>query len=114
MAFLFEHVQNFVRCCIEPHIVAVKRHIDSLHIKCFGDIKNKTLKSDIIPWDTSPLNTVFKGCIICYTGEVNSDGNPVVNGIPNTNWHICNGEANTSNLASLFNTEMNFVYLQRL
>jgi hypothetical protein len=114
MGFSFEHVQNFVRCCIEPHIVAVKRHIDSLHLKCFGSLNSDKLKVDIVPWFETPLDTVVKGAIICFAGEINSNGNPIINGVPDTKWRVCDGTNNTPNLTTLFNSTLNIVYIQHL
>jgi hypothetical protein len=45
---------------------------------------------------------VPKGAIIMWSGTINGDGNPVVDGTPDTNWQICDGTGGTPNLSGRF------------
>jgi len=45
---------------------------------------------------------VPKGAIIMWSGTINANGNPVVNGTPDTDWHICDGTGSTPDLQDRF------------
>jgi hypothetical protein len=45
---------------------------------------------------------VPKGAIIMWGGTIDENGNPVVDGIPDTDWHICDGTGGTPDLQDRF------------
>jgi microcystin-dependent protein len=42
------------------------------------------------------------GAIIMWSGTIDGNGNPVIGGIPDTNWHICDGTELTPDLRDRF------------
>ena len=45
---------------------------------------------------------VPKGSIIMWSGSVDVNGNPLVGGVPDTNWYVCNGNNGTPDLRDRF------------
>lgn len=45
---------------------------------------------------------VPKGGIIMWSGAIDGNGNPIINGIPDTGWHICDGTNGTPDLRDRF------------
>ena len=43
-----------------------------------------------------------KGSILMWSGAIDGNGNPVIDGEPDTNWHICDGTDGTPDLADRF------------
>ncbi|MFC1991133.1 hypothetical protein ACFLVC_00105 [Chloroflexota bacterium] len=42
------------------------------------------------------------GAIIMWSGTIDANGNPVISGSPDTNWHICDGTSGTPDLRNRF------------
>lgn len=47
-------------------------------------------------------NGVPKGGIIMWSGTIDGNGSPIINGVADTSWHICNGTGGTPNLTDKF------------
>jgi TolA-binding protein len=45
---------------------------------------------------------VFKGTIIMWSGEIDADGHPLIDGETDTNWVICDGRPGTPDLSDRF------------
>jgi len=48
------------------------------------------------------LDLIAPGTILMWNGTVNASGNPIVGGVPNTNWRICDGGSGTPDLREQF------------
>ena len=51
---------------------------------------------------TPPTGSVVKGFIGMFSGAINGSGNPVVDGVPNTEWALCDGGNGTPDLRDKF------------
>lgn len=49
-----------------------------------------------------PELCLIKGSILMWSGEIDNDGHPVVDGEPDTRWHICDGNNGTPDLRDRF------------
>lgn len=47
-------------------------------------------------------NGVPRGGVIMWSGTIDANGNPVINGTPDTSWHICDGLKGTPDLRNRF------------
>ena len=46
--------------------------------------------------------SLIKGMIIMWSGEIGSDGHPIIDGVPNIDWYICDGRSGTPDLTNRF------------
>lgn len=51
---------------------------------------------------TLPTGPVPKGAICLFSGTLNADGYPLVDGVPNLDWALCNGAHGTPDLRDTF------------
>ena len=51
---------------------------------------------------TPATGSVIKGAILMYSGTIDGDGYPVVDGQPNKDWALCNGGHGTTDLRNMF------------